>query len=149
MALPVPFGLSAGDVIAVSILIKDVFKALDDSKGASAEYQQVCRELWALDRALLEVEILSRTCDASIELNALGHTVRRVTDQCRECIEAFLKKLQVYNQSLRTGGSGSKLRDVGMKAKWALTQSDHLAKFRTEINGHSSTINMMLITANM
>ena len=38
--MPAPFGLSVGDVITVSILIKDVFKALDDPTGAVAEYQE-------------------------------------------------------------------------------------------------------------
>jgi hypothetical protein len=44
MTTPVPLGFSAGDVIAVSILIKKVFTALDDRKGASAEYQELFRE---------------------------------------------------------------------------------------------------------
>lgn len=147
--MPVPFGFSAGDAIAVSILIKDVFRALDDSKGSSAEYQQLSRELCSLDRALLEVELLSGTSETSLELNALSHTARRVVDQCKECIEQFLKKIQAYNASLRERGSGNKLRDAGKRIKWALTQTEVLAKFRTEINGHSSTINMLLITASM
>jgi hypothetical protein len=61
--MPAPFGFSAGDVIAFGKLIKDVFKALDNTKGAAAEYQALCRELCALHRALLEVELLLRTCD--------------------------------------------------------------------------------------
>ncbi|KAH9209390.1 hypothetical protein DL95DRAFT_526918 [Leptodontidium sp. 2 PMI_412] len=147
MALPVPFGFSAGDVIAVCILVKDVIKALDDIQGASAEYQQLSRELWSLDRALLEVELLSRTCDSTIELNALSHTTRRVVDQCKESMELFLRKVRTYNCSLREGGSGDRIRDAGKKIKWALTQKEEVARFRTEINGHSSTINMLLITA--
>ena len=149
MALPVPFGFSAGDVIAVCILVKDVIKALDDVQGASPEYQQLCRELWSLDRALLEVELLSRTCDTSIELNALSCTTRRVVEQCKESMELFLQKLKSYNFSLRECGSGGRIRDAGKKVKWALTQKEEIAIFWTEINGHSSTINMLLITASM
>jgi hypothetical protein len=100
-------------VIAVSILIKDVFKALDDTSGSAAEYQELCRELWALDRALLEVELLSRNCDTSIVLNALTHTVSRVADQCKECIEDFLKKIKGNERSLVGGGSGNKFCDKG------------------------------------
>ena len=149
MALPVPFGFSAGDVIAVCILVKDIIKALDDAQGASAEYQQLSRELWSLDRALLEVEMLSRTCDTSVELNALSSTTRRVVGQCRESMELFLRKLRTYNGSLRQGGSGDRIRDAGKKIKWALTHKEEVARFRTEINAHSSTINMLLITASM
>lgn len=78
--MPAPFGFSAGDMIAVSILIKDVFKSLDNATDSAAEYQELCRELWSLDRALLEVELPSRGCDTSVELNALSHTVCRTAE---------------------------------------------------------------------
>jgi hypothetical protein len=136
---PVPFGFSVGDV----------FKALHNSDGASAQYQQLFRELWALDRALLEVELLSRTTDTSTELNALRHSARRVVKQCKECLERFLAKVQKFEINLREGGLGNKLRDAAKKIRWALTQTDELARFRTEINGHSSSLNMLLITASM
>ena len=48
--MPVPFGFSVGDVIAVSILIKDALKALDSARNSSAEYQELFRELWSLDQ---------------------------------------------------------------------------------------------------
>lgn len=44
---------------------------------------------------------------------------------------------------------GERVRDVGRKIKWGLTQKDELERFRAEINAHSSAINMLLITANM
>lgn len=64
-------------------------------------------------------------------------------------MELFLRKVRTYNCSLREGGSGDRIRDAGKKIKWALTQKEEVARFRTEINGHSSTINMLLITAGM
>lgn len=42
--MPITFG-SVGDVISVCLLIKDLVKTLDDSRGSSAEYQEVIREL--------------------------------------------------------------------------------------------------------
>lgn len=128
---------------------QDMFKALHDSDGASAQYQQLSRELWALDRALLKIELLSRRTDISTELNALRHSARRVVEQCKECLERFLTKAQNFEISLREGGSGNKLRDAAKKIRWALTQTDELARFRAEINGHSSSLNMLLITASM
>jgi hypothetical protein len=139
--------VSAGDVIAISILIKDVIKALDDSRGSAAEYQEVIRELWSLDRALLEVERLSRTFETTVELNALSCAARRAEEQCRLYISAFLDNIKTYNRSLRHGGSGSLLRDAAKKIQWTFAQKDELAKFRTEVNGHTSAINMLLITA--
>lgn len=141
--------VSAGDVIAVSILIKDVIKALDDSRGSSADYQKAIHELWTLDRALLEVEHLSRTCDTTVELNALRYAAKRAAEQCRLHISVFLTKIKSYDSSLGAGGSGSRLRDAAKKVQWTFAQRDELAKFQTEVNGHISAINMLLITASM
>ncbi|MCJ1481229.1 hypothetical protein MMC06_001385 [Schaereria dolodes] len=77
--MPVTTG-SVGDIIRVCLLVKDLITALDSSRGSSAEYQELVRELWALDRVLLEVELLVRTCSDIIELNALRETARRIAE---------------------------------------------------------------------
>jgi hypothetical protein len=82
-------------------------------------------------------------------LNALTLTTRRTVEQCKSCIESLLGKIKEYDATLRTGGSGNRLRDVKGKGGWALCGREHLVKFRTEINGHSSAINMLLITASV
>ena len=147
--MPVPFGFSVGDCISVCILIKDAIHALDSTRGSSAAYQEVIRELWALDRALLEVVNLAQGFETTVELNALSHTARRTADQCRSCIEGFLDKIKSYETALRDGGSGSKLKDVKEKLGCSLGGREQLVRFRTEINGHSSAINMLLITASV
>jgi hypothetical protein len=143
------FGWSVGDCISACILIKDVVAALDDSRGSAAEYQELCRELWSLDRALLQVHQVAHASEKTVELNALQQTVGRAAAQCKDCIEAFLKKIKRYQRSLRNGGSGNKLRDAVGKIRWSVMQKDELAKFRVEINAHASAINMLLITASM
>ena len=146
--MPVTFG-SVGDIIAVCLLIKDLVKTLDESRGASAEYQEVVRELWVLERALLEVEMLSRACDNTLELNALCATARRAADDCRKSIEVFLEKIRGYSASLRSGGSGNVLKDASKKVKWQISQKEDLTRFRAEINAHSTSINMLLMTASV
>jgi hypothetical protein len=42
--MPITFG-SVGDIISISLLVKDAMKALDDSRGSGGEYQGVIREL--------------------------------------------------------------------------------------------------------
>jgi hypothetical protein len=148
--MPAPFGFSVGDCISVCLLIKDAIQALDSSRGSSAKYQEAIRELWALDRALLEVVSLAQSFDATVELNAFSHTARRTVDQCRGWIETFLKKVRGYEGALREGGSGNKLRDAKGKLAWApLFGREDLARFRTEITWHSSAISMLLLTASM
>jgi hypothetical protein len=146
--MPVPFGFSV-DCIAVCILITDVIGALDSTRGSSSEYQEVTRELLALDRALLEVVKVAQSFETTVELNALSHTARRTAEQCKSCIEGFLERIKGYESALRKGGSGNMIRDVKGKVGWAMCGREHLARFRTEINGHSSAINMLLITASV
>ena len=143
------FGWSVGDCVTACILIKDVIAALNDSRGSVVEYNEICRELWSLDRALLEVHQLANSSERSVELHALRQTVGRAGSQCKDCIEAFLKKIQGFHRTLRDGGSGGLLQDAFGKIKWSITQKDELAKFRGEITAHASAINMLLITASM
>lgn len=140
---------SVGDIISLCLVIKNLVKALDDSRDSSSEYQEVIRELWSLDRVLLEIELLWRTCEDSIELNALRETAHRMADQCRSSMEAFLKKVQKYGPSLRDGGSGRMLKDASLKVRWQVAHADDLTKFRAEINAHCSAISMLLLTANL
>lgn len=144
-----PSPLSVGDCITISILIKDVFSALDNSQGSAAEYQELCRELWSLDKALLEVKQLSENISDVVQLNALQQSVGRAVTQCKECIVTYLDKIKAFNRTLRDGGSGSRIRDAYGKIKWSLTQKYELVKFRREIAAHGSAINMLLITASM
>jgi hypothetical protein len=144
--MSITFG-SVGDILSVCLIVKDLVAALDNSRGSSAEYREVIRELWGLDRALLEVDLLSRTSESTIELNALFNTARKAADDCRKCISSFLKKIKKYGPSLE-GGSKNFLKDTAMKIKW-VSRKDDLVKFRAEVNAHSSSINMLLATASM
>ena len=148
MSAGVTFG-SFGDVVSLCIVIKDLIKAVDDSRGSSAEYQEIIRELWALDRALLELGALWRTDEGTVESNALRETAHRMADQCRQCIEAFLEKVKKYGSSLQDRGSGKVMKDTTMKVRWRLAHADELIKFRAEINTHCSAINMLLLTVSV
>ncbi|KAE9368192.1 hypothetical protein N431DRAFT_547295 [Stipitochalara longipes BDJ] len=146
--MPITFG-SVGDIISISLIVKDLVQALDDSRGSAAEYQDLIRELWALDRVLLEVEQVSRNSEQTNGLYALWVTTKRATDECRQCIENFLEKIKKYEKSLGGLASGHTLRGVPMKIRWRLTQSDELEKFRTAINAHCSSLSMLLIAVNL
>ena len=146
--MPITFG-SVGDIISVCLVIKDLIKVLDDSRGSSNEYQAVIRELWSLDRAVLEVELLSRSCERTLELNALGQLARQSALQCKDCVEDFLARIAKYEQSLRAGGSSNSVRDAAKKLQWRFTETGDLVKFRAQLSAHTASINMLLITASV
>ena len=109
---------SFGDIVSLCLIIKDLVKAIDDSRGACAEYQEIIKEVWALDRILLLAEDLWRPCEANIELIGLREMARHITHQCRSSIEKFLEKLKKYGPKLSDGGSGSSIRNTKMKIRW-------------------------------
>ena len=154
--MPITFG-SVGDIISLSLLIKDLVKTLDSSRGSSAEYQAVIRELWSLDHALLEVEALIKSCQQTaqlscqqtVQLNALTATVSQCAEHCRKCISKFHEQVKKFGKSLQPGGSGSLVRDTASKIRWQVSEKDDLAKFRAEINTHCSSINILLMTTSM
>jgi RNA polymerase-interacting CarD/CdnL/TRCF family regulator len=74
--MPITLG-SVGDIISISLIVKDLVKALDDCRGSASEYQALIRELWVLDRVLLEVELLTRMYEQTAELNALCVTAKK------------------------------------------------------------------------
>lgn len=146
--MPVTFG-SVGDIIAVSILIKNLVKCLNESRGSSAEYQAVIRELGSLDDALLAVALLLPSYDQSEELEDLCNSVNRCTKQCRQCVEDFREKTKKYQSALQRGGPVDLVRDSAAKIRWHVTMKEDLARFRAEITAHSSSMNMLLITASV
>jgi hypothetical protein len=140
MSVGFTFG-SLGDILQLCILVKDLITALDSSRGSSAEYQELIRELSALDRVLLEVEQLSWKCVGTAELNALQQTVKQATLQCRQPIQEFLTRIRKFEKHLGEAHSIGMLktaRDAYWKVHWAVSYKVELQKFRTIINGHKS-----------
>lgn len=147
--MPVTFG-SVGDIISVSLLVKDLLVALDDSRGSSAEYQAVVRELYILDTALLQVEQLSRSRATTPELHALYETAKHTVTKCRDSVAEFTSRVKKYSGSLAVGGSGNVLKDTARKIQWRASQKDaEILKFRAEVTGYSDSINMLLATGMM
>lgn len=146
--MPVTFG-SVGDIVSVCLLVKDLVKALDDSRGASAEYQGLIRELWALDRVLLEVDSLCRRCPDSVQLNALKQTAGQIAYQCRDSITGFLTKIRRYERSLGPGGEKNMLKDTFWKLQWKVLHKDDLAQFKTTISAQVSLLNLLLVTSGL
>jgi len=133
--MPITFG-SVGDIISVCQVVNELLQALNDCRGSSSEYQGLMRELWSFERALLEVEQLASHCG-------------KIATQCRSSIDDFLRKIRRYRSSLREGGSGSSVRDAFWKIHWRTSHKDDLQKFRTIINGHLSSIDILLLTSGM
>ncbi|KAL1607942.1 hypothetical protein SLS60_002881 [Paraconiothyrium brasiliense] len=150
--MPVTFG-SVGDIIAVCILVKDCVDALSETRGSAAEYQAVVRELYILEKALLEVGILSRTHAVTPELNSLFASITTTIDQCRKSLEAFKLKIKPYDHDLGNGSGGPKankiLTGTARKLLWQVRMKDDVSRFRAEVVAYSMSIDQLLAAATM
>ena len=144
--MPITFG-SVGDIITLSLLIKSLANSFDDSRGASAEYQAITRELTSLEHALSQVEEVFKTLNHSGNLSALDRTANQCVEQCRESITKYKKRTKKFERSLQAGGSRNILRDTTSKLKWQAFEKDDLPKFRVELHTHCIFINMLLTSA--
>ena len=144
--MPITFG-SVGDIISVGLLIKDLVKCLDDSRGSSTEYQSVIRELRSLDHALLEVELMFISRQGSNEVDALQNTALSIAEQCRRCITEFRERVKRYKGSMQFGSSAGLWKDTALKVRWSVSEKEHVDKFRAEIIAHCLSVNILVARA--
>jgi CRISPR/Cas system CMR-associated protein Cmr5 small subunit len=137
------FGFSTGDFIAGINLVKNLIKALNDSRGSSKEYLEVIRELQGLEVTLLLVKSQDENTITQVnQRNALRVAVRN----CEDCIDTFLSSLQKYHRHLCIGGSTNKWRDAVHKIQWHICKADDLNSFRLQIASHVQNLEMLLAT---
>ena len=144
--MPITFG-SVGDIITLSLLIKNLAMSFDDSRGASAEYQAITRELSSLEHALLQVEEVFKAFNHSSNLSALDRTANQCVEQCRKSITKYKERTKGFERSLQAGGSRNIFRDTSSKLKWQAFEKDDLPKLRVEVHSHCIFINMLLTSA--
>jgi hypothetical protein len=147
--MSITFG-SVGDIISVSLLVKDLILALCSSRGSSARYQAAVRELIVLDKVLLQVDQLCKTRPNPTSTEELYRTIKEIVERCRRSVQEFSCRLKKYKSSLSTTGSGNAFKDAARKIQWKMAQTDEeQAKFRAEVTGYTDSIGMLLATVNM
>lgn len=152
--MPVTFG-SVGDIIAVCLLVKDLVAALDNARGSKAEYQSLKRELHILERVLLEIELFCQAHGGggTPELDALCVTAKAAVDRCKELVRDFLDRIKKYDSRFRensvSGTSSNIFKESALKVRWRAIEGDAVQKFRVEIAGTSSSLQMLLATASV
>ncbi|KAG9191356.1 hypothetical protein G6011_09444 [Alternaria panax] len=148
--MPVTFG-AVGDIISVVLLVKDLVVTLDEARGSKAEYKAAIRDLWLLDCTLLEIDLLTRkhSDGATPELRSLCETAKRAVVRCNELVSTFSKRIGKYKKTFDQNQEPSKLGNVVMAVRWRLGEKEALERFHVHIVGTISSLQMLMITANM
>lgn len=141
---------SFGDILAITQLLRGIITALSDSRGASAEYQNLIVQLRAF------ADVLSSVYDTIFDPNS-GHpplsahtmrSLRKELDGCRSQLQSVQKRIHGYQKSLRQGGSGSRMRDSWRKIGWGLFTSGDIAYMRSELTERIARINTLISLSN-
>lgn len=150
--MPITFG-SVGDIIAICLLVKDCVDALSESRGAAASYQAVIRELYILEKALLEIDLLARTHGTGDELHALFESASTTVKGCQTSLQTFKSRTRRFESHLCPSTNRSTTQKVfkgsAMKLLWQVSMKDEVARFRAEVVAYSLSINQLLATASM
>ena len=147
--MPITIG-SVGDIIALSLLIKDLIKCFDDARGSSTGYQIVIREVYSLDDALQKADVLFQFFQSSEELVDIRDKAIDCVTQCQNRISNFIARAEKkYNLCLRAVGSGNWIKDAAKKVMWSALEKEALPEFQRQISGHCNSINLLLMIASM
>lgn len=106
---------SVGDIITVSLLVKDVVLALDDARGSTSEYQAIVRGLHILDISLLRVHQFVQVQHNCAKIEALHKTAQKTVESCNISVSKFVRGINKYKRSLAVGGFGNVLKNTARK----------------------------------
>jgi hypothetical protein len=141
--MAVPFGFSVGDSIAAIGVFKDTIKALGDTQGASADYQELNRALGSLQDGLTSIQSLTLDDSQRDHFDVISKVVK----DSQRCIDGFLDQTSKFKSLERSNSNkwslGTFKRNC-RKIEWALCKKDDIVKFRSEVGQQVNAIQILL-----
>ncbi|KAF8962969.1 hypothetical protein BDZ97DRAFT_1064342 [Flammula alnicola] len=128
---------SFGDIVAAATLALSIYKALNDSTGASYEYQCLISELRSFHHALLFVNDVIR---ATLPNASVAQDIKEEATMCLKLLEKFWDRIKSYQKALSGGGRNSSWRKIG----WGLFKATDVAEFRQKLSQHKQNLTVFL-----
>ena len=135
------FGFSVGDLFLGLKFLKESIDAVNDSKGAAADFATLATEITSLQDGLEAIEELQSSSPFSIKQTS---ALDRAISSCQRSIEEFLTSISKYQPHLQAKTSG--LRSNYRKIKWSVCKKDDITRFKAQLGRHASAITMLLVT---
>lgn len=139
--MSVGFGFSVGDLVAGLKVIKDSVEAVKDTKGASADYAALLTEITSLQDGFEAIDDLQLGSRGSPKQQL---AIERAIGACRKCVDDFMVSISKYQPHLQTQATG--VISSYRKIRWALCKKEDVALFRTRLERHTSSINMLMLS---
>ncbi|KZV72222.1 hypothetical protein PENSPDRAFT_368477 [Peniophora sp. CONT] len=137
-----------GDILAVAQLIRDIARALDDARGAAAEYQRLVLQLSIVGTVMEEAH---RIADASRE-DALKTALLAAVRLCHIDIVNASKLLPGYENLSRPttigGWTLSRARTSAKKLKWHLLKASDAAILADRLQTSQLRMNSIVVCMN-
>jgi hypothetical protein len=137
--MTVPFGFSVGDFIAAIGLVAKVTEAVQDSGGATAQYQSLTRDLGNLQAVLLKVESLqigNETLPA--------HTVYDQTLLVQQSAKELLGKIAKFDKRLGSQAQKGWRHGTHRKIQWAVFQSNEVTGLRDVVSAQAQNLSILI-----
>ncbi|KAH7130699.1 hypothetical protein B0J11DRAFT_548958 [Dendryphion nanum] len=134
------FGFSVGDFVAVGKLIADIITCLQESGGAKTDYQELMRELTALDHALRSLDRMKPSNTSSTALDSIKFSAL----SCRHLLETFLRKIQKYDRTLGVWAKPGLGKSAVDKVRWNFDGRNEIQALQNYLNQHVNTIHILL-----
>ncbi|KAJ3510757.1 hypothetical protein NLJ89_g4490 [Agrocybe chaxingu] len=113
---------SIGDLVTLGNVIASIVKAVNETSGASAEYQELVAELTAFCDMVYFVKDTLGTVSVSPSNQAALNLIHGEVLRCRALVNAFVDTIRPYHQALNaTGGTSRRrhsLRVIFRKVWW-------------------------------
>ena len=148
--MPVGFGFSVGDFVAVLNLVRTVIEALKTAGGAKEDFQGLLRQLHALEKVLTRVRDIELDDEQDLDKVALRHAA----SQCQDTIDGFLARIAKYQPHLGKVTPNkpdylARTKVAWMTIRWAVCRADDLTKLKATLNAHVVSMELLLLAVQM
>ena len=137
----VPFGVSVGDFIAGIRLLKGAIESFSSTRGACADFIEVCKGLAGLEASLSAINQFTSPLHRA--------AVLPIVDDCQDCISKFLGKVAKFELLKNQSVGRSKLRSGLRKVQWSLCEKEKVTEFKHHLTSYVSALQLQLLVFNV
>jgi len=132
-------GSYGGFVTAIQLI-----KAMSNSRGASAEYQAVLRELADLTEILKTAQGVVKSIRIGDE--RLVHAVNSAAEKSLQTMRAFELKVEGYQNVVRSRSTIGKWKEMWWRIGWGLFKREELSEVRKHLEPNKSSLQLRIAT---
>ncbi|KAH0545424.1 hypothetical protein FGG08_000565 [Glutinoglossum americanum] len=140
--MPVPFGFSVGDFVAVAGLVWKLCQALDESSEDTEEFRKVQLELLSFHSAIIGLEQL--ICTGAILSEEQVARIKNVLENCRRPISEFEKHTEKYKAGPADGDGVQAIGKLRKRVQWTFLGKKKVEPFRKTVQSYSAILGLIM-----